>query len=164
MNTCHKAFKLLIARRVGGDEGQRVLADRDLNQHIAACPRCAHLWRGLREPLALTVGRKSSGKQGDDTSLQEGGPSERRLGIVNEASTATEAREGDFTLFVDSAEFRVTESHLTGAQVMDLAGISRDGGLILVEDDGTQIQIGPEEVVELRPGRRFKKAPRFVRG
>ena len=47
---------------------------------------------------------------------------------------------------------------------MDLAGISRDVGLIQILEDGTQVQVQPDEVVELQPGRRFKKAPRFVRG
>jgi len=36
--------------------------------------------------------------------------------------------------------------------------------LLLILEDGTQVQVGEDEVIELKPGRRFKKAPRFKRG
>ncbi len=76
----------------------------------------------------------------------------------------TEVEGKFFTIFVDGKEFHVEQSTITGGEIMDLAGIPRDSGLILVEEDGTQIQIKADDVIELRPGRRFKKAPRFVRG
>jgi len=69
-----------------------------------------------------------------------------------------------FTLFVDDKEFHVEESTLTGAQIMDLAGIPLEVGLILILEDGSQVQVKETDVIELRPGRRFKKAPRFRRG
>jgi hypothetical protein len=69
-----------------------------------------------------------------------------------------------FTLFIDGKEYHVEKSEMTGAEIMDLGGIPRELGLILILEDGTQVQIREDEVVELKPGRRFKKAPRFVRG
>jgi hypothetical protein len=69
-----------------------------------------------------------------------------------------------YTFFVDDRESHVGEPSVTGGQIMDLAGIPRDVGLILVHEDGTQDAVGVDEVVELQPGRRFKKAPRFKRG
>lgn len=77
-----------------------------------------------------------------------------------------EAIEGKFyTLFVDGQEYHVEESELTGGEIMDLAGIPRDVGVILIKDDGTQRTIEEDEVFEFEgPGRRFKKAPRFKRG
>jgi hypothetical protein len=69
-----------------------------------------------------------------------------------------------FTIFIDGKEYHVEKSEMTGAEIMDLGGIPRDLGLILILDDGTQVQVREDEVVELKPGRRFKKAPRFVRG
>lgn len=69
-----------------------------------------------------------------------------------------------FTFFVDDREFRVNEPTITGAQIMSLAGIPVEVGLQLIEEDGTQRAVPPEEVIELKPGRRFKKAPRFKRG
>ena len=47
---------------------------------------------------------------------------------------------------------------------MELAGIPLEVGLLLCLDDGTQEQVEPDEVIELKPGRRFRKAPHFKRG
>ncbi len=83
-------------------------------------------------------------------------------------SNQTEAvakNEGQFyTFFVDDREFRVNEPSITGGEIMDLAGIPRDVGLILILEDGTQQQVPADQDIELKPGRRFKKAPRFKRG
>ena len=69
-----------------------------------------------------------------------------------------------YAFFVDDREFRVREPSLTGARIMEMAGIPVEAGLNLIEEDGTQRPIRPDEVIELKPGRRFKKAPRFKRG
>jgi len=75
------------------------------------------------------------------------------------------AQRGAFyTLFVDDREFHVDESTITGGQIMDLASIPREVGLLLIDENGSQTQVRADEVVELKPGRRFKKAPRFKRG
>lgn len=69
-----------------------------------------------------------------------------------------------YTLFIDGKEYHVEKSEMTGAEIMDLGNIPYELGLLLIQEDGTQVQIREDEVVELKPGRRFKKAPRFVRG
>lgn len=69
-----------------------------------------------------------------------------------------------YTLFIDDVEYHVEKSELTGAEIMDLGNIPYELGLLLILEDGTQVQVGEEEVIELKPGRRFKKAPRFKRG
>ena len=75
------------------------------------------------------------------------------------------AERGTFyTLFVDDREFHIDEPTITGGQIMDLAGIPREAGLLLIDEDGSQKQVRADEVIELKPGRRFKKAPRFKRG
>lgn len=83
-------------------------------------------------------------------------------------STATEneakATGKFFTFWVDGVEFHVHEPTITAGEVMDVAGIPRDVGLLVIDEDGTQRQAAPDEVFELEPGRRFKKAPRFKRG
>ena len=84
---------------------------------------------------------------------------------TNMQSEAVRDRKGPFyTFFVDGEEFRIDESTITGAEIMDLAGIPHEVGLILLLDDGTQRPVEPDEVIELKPGRRFKKAPHFKRG
>jgi len=76
-----------------------------------------------------------------------------------------QAIEGKFyTLLIDNKEYHVEMAELTGAEIMDLGGIPHEVGLLLILEDGTQVQVREDEVIELKPGRRFKKAPRFVRG
>jgi hypothetical protein len=79
-------------------------------------------------------------------------------------AVGTETKGKFFTIFVDGKEFRLEQPTITGGEIMDLAGIPREVGLILILEDGTQVQVREDEVVELKPGRRFKKAPRFKRG
>lgn len=69
-----------------------------------------------------------------------------------------------FTFFVDGKKFRVDDPAITGAEIMRMAGIPLEVGLLVIEEDGTQRQVDPQESFELKPGRRFKKAPRFKRG
>ena len=69
-----------------------------------------------------------------------------------------------FIFFVDDIEFHVGAPTITGAEIMNMAGIPLEVGLVVIEEDGTQRPVPPDEVIELKPGRRFKKAPRFKRG
>ena len=69
-----------------------------------------------------------------------------------------------YTLFIDDVEYHVETPEMTGAQIMDLGAIPYEVGLLLILEDGTQEQIEENEVIELKPGRSFKKAPKFKRG
>jgi hypothetical protein len=75
-----------------------------------------------------------------------------------------EQRGKVYTFFVDDREFQVHQPSITGARIMELAGIPVAVGLNVIEEDGTQRPVRPDEEIELKPGRRFKKAPRFKRG
>lgn len=77
----------------------------------------------------------------------------------------TEDKGGPFyTVFVDGIEYQFDHTPVTGGEIMDAAGIPYDVGLLLIHEDGTQEPVGVEEEIDLKPGRRFKKAPRFKRG
>jgi hypothetical protein len=83
----------------------------------------------------------------------------------------SEVREKDnaegpkFTFFVDGVEYRTNEPSLTCGQIMDIAGVPRSLGLIEVLEDATEKACPEHELYTFeRPGRRFKKAPRFKRG
>jgi hypothetical protein len=65
---------------------------------------------------------------------------------------------------VDGHDFAINSETISGGEIMDLAGIPRDAGLVQILDDGTQRQVPVDEVIELKPGHRFKKRPRFQRG
>ena len=70
-----------------------------------------------------------------------------------------------YTFFVDDKEFHTEKPQLTGGEIMDIACIPRSVGIVQILEDGTQKQIGENEIIEFAgPGRRFKKAPRFKRG
>ena len=69
-----------------------------------------------------------------------------------------------YTVFVDDVEYRFDHSPVTGGEIMNVAGIPHSVGLVLINEDGSQTPIGVDEEIDLRPGRRFKKAPRFKRG
>lgn len=86
-----------------------------------------------------------------------------------EAATQDKASsqgKGKFYAFtVDGKEFHTEKEQLTGGEIMDIAGIPRSDGLVQILDDGTQVQVGENEVIVFEgPGRRFKKQPRFQRG
>jgi hypothetical protein len=78
----------------------------------------------------------------------------------------TDDKSGKFyTFFVDGTEYHVEQPQLTGGEIMDIAGIPRSTGIVLIREDGSQQQVSENEVIEFKgPGRRFKKAPRFKRG
>lgn len=69
-----------------------------------------------------------------------------------------------FTVFVDDIERRFDHTPVTGREIMDAATIPYEVGMVLILEDGTQVPVGLDEAIELQPGRRFKKAPRFKRG
>ncbi len=77
---------------------------------------------------------------------------------------AKEEHGAFYTFFVDDVEYHIGEPTVTGGEIMDMAGIPHQVGLVLILEDGTQQSVGVDELVELKPGRRFKKAPRFKRG
>ncbi len=69
-----------------------------------------------------------------------------------------------YVLEVDGTEYTVDHEDITGAEIMALAGIPPEAGLVQILEDGTQKPVLADEVIELKPGRRFKKRPRFKRG
>lgn len=81
------------------------------------------------------------------------------------ASNANATHGKFFTFFVDGKEFQTAQESLTCGEIMDIAGVPRELGLIEVLEDGTEKSCPPDErFVFEGPGRRFKKAPRFKRG
>ena len=175
MNTCMKIVKLLIEKRIGGS-GKWSIEHR-IAEHLNECDRCADLRSEMMAPVVsrLAGGTSSSRFRGQvnaqlaDTNIhliQEKALQDNIGGndMSNGQGIGTEVEGKFFTLIVDDQEFHIEESTITGGEIMDLAGIPREVGLIHVLEDGTQVQVGEDEVVELKPGRRFKKAPRFVRG
>lgn len=71
---------------------------------------------------------------------------------------------GEFKLIVEGKEFEVPHEFLTGQEIMKLGDIPIEDGLIQLLPDGTQVLIGPDQLVDLKQGDHFKRPPRFKRG
>ena len=69
-----------------------------------------------------------------------------------------------FKLVIDGKEYEVKSELLTGREIMKLGDIPIEDGLIQLLPDGTQVQIGPDQVVDLKQGDHYKRPPRFNRG
>ena len=73
-------------------------------------------------------------------------------------------KERCFTFFVDDKQFQVETKIVTGIQILNLASIPREVGLLFIAEDGSQSIVQPEETITLEKCKHFKKAPRFRRG
>jgi hypothetical protein len=78
--------------------------------------------------------------------------------------TATETGTKAFVFEVDDVEYTYDKPAITGAQIMEIAGINPSDGLVQILPDGTRKTITPDETVHLVPGAQFKRRPRFKRG
>jgi len=85
------------------------------------------------------------------------------------SATTTEAEAPDkagpfYAIEVDGREIRFDHTPVTGGEIMDAAGIPHSIGLVEILEDGTQRAVTVSEKIDLKPGRRLKKRPRFKRG
>ncbi len=69
-----------------------------------------------------------------------------------------------YLILVEGEEYTFDHSPVAGREIMDAAGIPYSVGLLLLLEDGTQKQIGIDEMIELKPGRSIVRAPKFKRG
>jgi hypothetical protein len=85
---------------------------------------------------------------------------------VKERTTGGTGASGGrrYFLEVDGQEYELDQAMITGGEIMDLAHIPHEQGLLELLEDGTQRQVSADEEVDLKPGKRFKKRPRFRRG
>jgi len=79
-------------------------------------------------------------------------------------SSADREHGPKFHFWVDGVEHVVYEESLTVAQIKQIGGVPADLPLLLLHDDGSEEQLADDQVIELKPGRRFARAPRFKRG
>jgi hypothetical protein len=69
-----------------------------------------------------------------------------------------------YLVFVDGQDYEFDHSPVTGREIMDVAGIPYEVGLLLILEDGTQRPFGIDEEIDLKPGRSFIHKPNFKRG
>ena len=83
---------------------------------------------------------------------------------AREASEQPDPGEASFVFDVDGVTFEWNRPKITGAEIMEAAGIPISQGLVLVHDDGSQEAIAADQDVHLVPRPRLKQRPRFKRG
>jgi hypothetical protein len=85
---------------------------------------------------------------------------------TTEQAPQEHSRRGNavFVFEVEGDTYEHNRPMITGGEIMDLADISREQGLIRLHEDGTTTSVAADDEVQLVPGARFKKRPRFRRG
>lgn len=74
---------------------------------------------------------------------------------------AGNSKDNSYTLFIEDKEYQVDQAEMTGGDIMDLINQIHAIGLVLYEEDGTEVEVVEDDVIDLRPGVRFKEPPRF---
>ena len=69
-----------------------------------------------------------------------------------------------FVFEVEGTTYKHNRPKITGGEIMDIAGIPREQGLIQINADGTTTSIAADAEVHLVPKPQFKRRPRFKRG
>jgi len=69
-----------------------------------------------------------------------------------------------YYFWVDGVEHIVQDESLTVAQIKEIGGVPADLPLLLLNEDGSEEALRDDMIIELKPGRRFARAPRFKRG
>ena len=69
-----------------------------------------------------------------------------------------------YTVFIEGEEYQVDKAELTGGEIMDLADMIHAQGLVYFEEDGTEVEVVEDDVIDISIGSRFKEPPRFVGG
>ena len=73
-------------------------------------------------------------------------------------------RKPPYVLEVDGVEYGYDRATITGAEIMELAGIPPADGLVQLLPDEGRKTILPDDIVQLAPRTEFKWRPRFKRG
>ena len=73
-------------------------------------------------------------------------------------------RKPPYVLEVDGVEYGYDRPTITGAEILELAGIPPADGLVQILPDGERKTILPDDIVQLAPRSQFKGRPRFKRG
>lgn len=70
----------------------------------------------------------------------------------------------DFQLEIDGTEYRSERPKLTVPQILSLAALPAGTALVEILPDGTQRNVGADEVIDLEDAKHFKRRPKFKRG
>lgn len=81
------------------------------------------------------------------------------------SSTApTTATEKKYFVNIEGTEYEWTSDRITPAQIRTLAGIPEGTALVQEDPEGNERTLVEGELIELKPGHRHGRAPRYRRG
>jgi hypothetical protein len=69
-----------------------------------------------------------------------------------------------FYIEIEGTEYPLTSGSLTTEQIRELGKIPADQPIVEENPDGTERTLRADETIQLKPGHRFGRAPRYKRG
>jgi hypothetical protein len=166
-----------IDRIVLGDVASLQRAARDIGRDIGELdPELLRLFRrhlgdrsaasqvdqyglGYREALADLLAAF------EETLREQGEPCGKGVPVeTTDQSGARHVSSPKYFVDIDGTEYPWDAPEITTEQIATLGGFDPSQGVIVVDADGNERNLGAGEVIELKPGHRFGKRPRFRRG
>jgi hypothetical protein len=91
-------------------------------------------------------------------------PKEKSMSAETQSQSHEQPEGPKFFVEVDGTEFPWPSDKITTEQIATLGGFPVAQGVVMVDADGNERNLTPGETVEIKPGHRFGKRPRFRRG
>jgi hypothetical protein len=85
-------------------------------------------------------------------------------GSVSEVNRSGERHDREYFIDIEGKEYEWEEPTITVPQIRELGKIPADQAIVQESPDGTERTLAENEVVELKPGHRHGRAPRYKRG
>lgn len=87
----------------------------------------------------------------------------------SEAASASGNKGADnagpkYYLNIEGHEYEWTKSTITVPEIRTLGNIPSDQGIVVEDPEGTERTLTETEIVELKPGHRLGRAPKYKRG
>ncbi len=87
----------------------------------------------------------------------------------NEAATASGNKGSDnsgqkFYLNIEGKEYEWDKATITVPEIRQLGGIPTDQNIVVEDPEGRERTLTETEVIELKPGHRVGRAPKYKRG
>ncbi len=158
MDRCLNVVKMLMIERGVEDPVEKERVRADIRAHANQCADCGAILDALTAPVdeaAVAEWRSMF------TSARSRSAPTPSMVSTDRAPTSV---DGPVSVLIDETEFTISRHRVSGTELMELAAIPLGNSLIRVREDGLQELVGEDEIVDLRPGERLRRAPHFARG
>jgi len=83
---------------------------------------------------------------------------------ITQVTDRGEHRDHDYFIDIEGREYEWDKPTITVPEIRSLGSIPADQAIVQEAPDGTERTLGENEVVELKPGHRHGRAPKYKRG